>query len=169
MKKSDLEGYIENGMSQRQMAIKLNKSHGSIKYWLKKFNLETNLTINPCKSHECLCGETSPKNFYGTRKSECKVCENIKNIQKSKDNKLFGVTILGGECLHCGYKKCIGALEFHHLEPKYKDPDFTGLRCWSKKRIEKELKKCILLCGNCHSEEHERLEEVRLREINMLV
>jgi predicted HNH restriction endonuclease len=63
----------------------------------------------------------------------------------------------GGRCVLCGYKKCPGALEFHHLDPKTKDKNLkTGnIRSWD--RIKKELEKCILLCSNCHRELHEEL------------
>lgn len=56
----------------------------------------------------------------------------------------------GGKCLHCGYKKYIGALEFHHLGKKrFKVGDAP-----SRKEAFHEIKQCILLCSNCHRELH---------------
>lgn len=61
----------------------------------------------------------------------------------------------GGHCYYCGYAKCIGALEFHHIQENTKEFDLStrGLtRSWEK--IKDELKKCILVCANCHREIH---------------
>jgi len=61
----------------------------------------------------------------------------------------------GGKCWLCGYAKCARALSFHHLDPTQKDfglSDKGWTRSWEK--IERELKKCILLCANCHMEVH---------------
>ena len=35
-----------------------------------------------------------------------------------------------------------------------KDHDFPHIRYWSWKRIEKEIKGCVLLCKNCHAALH---------------
>ena len=68
--------------------------------------------------------------------------------------KEMAVEFLGGKCRSCGYHKCIAALQFHHIDPKIKDRSIKDLICGSWKRIEKELKKCVLLCANCHFELH---------------
>ncbi len=66
------------------------------------------------------------------------------------------VESMGGKCYICGYSKCVNALEFHHLDPKEKDFGISSTRAnpksWDK--IVDELKKCILLCSNCHQEVH---------------
>lgn len=63
----------------------------------------------------------------------------------------------GGKCQRCGYNKCEGALQFHHLDPSQKD--FTiGQQNINNQfditSLYKEVDKCILLCANCHAEEH---------------
>ena len=70
--------------------------------------------------------------------------------------KLEVINSLGGCCSRCGYKKNISALEFHHLDPNEKEFQ-VDLRHFSNSNLEKlkqELNKCILLCANCHREEH---------------
>ena len=65
----------------------------------------------------------------------------------------------GGSCIKCGYNKCIGALEFHHMDPSNKD--FTLSHIKSGKfddRVKNELDKCILVCANCHRGIHEKLQ-----------
>jgi 5-methylcytosine-specific restriction endonuclease McrA len=67
------------------------------------------------------------------------------------------VQIFGGRCLRCGYNKCLRALHFHHVDPASKEfgiADKGSTRAWSK--TEAELKKCILLCSNCHAEEEDK-------------
>lgn len=57
--------------------------------------------------------------------------------------------------MRCGYDKCPAALEFHHLDPSKKSFTIGDEKTHkSQKYIEKEIKKCILICANCHAEEH---------------
>lgn len=62
----------------------------------------------------------------------------------------------GGECVKCGYKKCTQALQFHHTNPDEKDFTISG-KSWSFERLKKEVDKCILVCSNCHTEIHEKI------------
>lgn len=66
------------------------------------------------------------------------------------------VNLLGGRCKSCGYNKNLGALQFHHTNPSNKitQLDVRNLtnRKWSF--IMEEVKKCELLCSNCHAEKH---------------
>jgi len=67
----------------------------------------------------------------------------------------MAISYLGGECHECGYKKCVAALDFHHLEEDKKKFGLSqeGLtRSWIKTK--RELQKCVLLCANCHRELH---------------
>ena len=61
----------------------------------------------------------------------------------------------GGKCenLHCGYDRCIEALEFHHLDPNEKDFGIGG-STRSFEFLKKEVDKCVMLCSNCHKEVH---------------
>ena len=63
---------------------------------------------------------------------------------------------LGGKCALCGYSKCDGALEFHHIDPSIKDFHWGtingNIRGW--KTIAAEMEKCICVCSNCHREVH---------------
>ena len=79
---------------------------------------------------------------------------------KRKVLKKKAVDFLGGKCSKCGYNKCMAALDFHHKQKRenhHKENDIsvmiTALKHWEV--IKKELKKCILLCANCHRELHE--------------
>jgi hypothetical protein len=88
-----------------------------------------------------------------TNSYRCKKCRNDATSEKRRRLKLQAIEYLGGKCKKCGYKKCVAALEFHH---KNGTKDFAigeaTTKSWDK--IKKELDKCILLCANCHREEH---------------
>lgn len=67
----------------------------------------------------------------------------------------LAVDLKGGQCQVCGYRKYIGALEFHHPDPSKKDFSISadGLtRSWD--RVKAEVEKCVLICANCHREIH---------------
>lgn len=64
----------------------------------------------------------------------------------------------GNRCGLCGYARCAGALEFHHLDPTSKDFSISSWRhvcAWDKLVV--EVRKCVLLCANCHREVHHGL------------
>lgn len=58
-------------------------------------------------------------------------------------------------CIKCGYDKNFGAIEFHHRNPEKKETTINKLlmRKPTPERI-KELKKCDVICANCHREIH---------------
>jgi len=84
--------------------------------------------------------------------------------------KLKFVEMLGGCCNKCGYNKNLAALEFNHLDPSNKSfsLDCRKLSNTNEKDLLEELKKCELLCANCHREHH-YLEMDTIYVKNMLV
>jgi|SRR3990167_525745 len=72
------------------------------------------------------------------------------------------VESLGGKCVCCGYNKYIGALECHHVEKDKKRFTIGSVRANSVswKVITEELRKCILVCSNCHKEIEHGIREV---------
>ena len=59
----------------------------------------------------------------------------------------------GGCCRLCRYDRCLAALQFHHLDPSAKQFGVgqDGV-ARSIERLRAEVRKCILLCSNCHAE-----------------
>jgi len=55
-------------------------------------------------------------------------------------------------CKHCGYKKCVQALESHHIKSNEKDNHIARMVCdgVSIRRIKAEVRKCWVLCPYCH-------------------
>ena len=75
--------------------------------------------------------------------------------KRRRYTKETAVAYKGGRCFICGYKECIDALEFHHLESYKKD--FGVAKSGYTRRLTKVLKevdKCVLVCSNCHREIH---------------
>ncbi len=60
------------------------------------------------------------------------------------------IALLGGKCVICGYDKCPAAFDFHHMDPTQKDFVISSKMSWEA--IVEELKKCVLVCANCHRE-----------------
>jgi len=79
-----------------------------------------------------------------------------------RNKKLKAVEYKGGKCEKCGYNKCLRALQFHHIDPKTKEfgISYAGGLTKNWKDLKPELDKCMLLCSNCHFEEHERLDNI---------
>lgn len=76
--------------------------------------------------------------------------------------KLRIVEAMGGECQCCGYNKCVNSLDLHHINPEEKNFSFGKMRANPKswKKVVEELKKCVLLCRNCHGEIHAGVTEL---------
>ena len=91
---------------------------------------------------------------YKDKTPEEKAKFNAYCINRWRRRKQDAITYKGGKCFICGYKNCPDVLEFHHLDPSCKDVDWKKLRLRSWSSITSELDKCILLCANCHREEH---------------
>ena len=53
MEKQELEKLLSEGLSSREIAIKLGKSQTTIKYWVNKLGLKFNGTIKNCNKIDC--------------------------------------------------------------------------------------------------------------------
>jgi len=94
-----------------------------------------------------------------------KSSEKVKKWRKNSKKKI--VDALGGKCRVCGYNKCHQALDVHHVDPSKKEFSFGAYRAspksWEKAKV--ELKKCVLLCGNCHAEVHDGILDISHLEL----
>lgn len=78
----------------------------------------------------------------------------MRGVRRSNKKRL--VALLGGCCHYCGYDTCLGALEFHHVDPSKKRFNIGGkaLKVLPFDELVKEAKKCVLACSRCHREVH---------------
>ena len=61
---------------------------------------------------------------------------------------------LGGACMLCGYAKSQRNLTFHHVNEKaFPLPERAFQFSWNK--LIPEMRKCVLVCHNCHGEIHD--------------
>lgn len=112
-------------------------------------------------SNRKYCLDCSPFKQHNTRKlhmerpdGEVKSKIATERVQsRRKTLKAMAIAYKGGSCCICGYNRCIGALEFHHIDPSKKSFGLAArgfTRSWES--IKQEIDKCILVCSNCHRE-----------------
>lgn len=118
----------------------------------KCITCDANLNNNKIKFCSNKCKQ---KSYYDNNSDKSK----IKNYNKrtiGQKRKYYFITLKGGGCEVCGYKKNMTALEFHHINPKDKKFE-VNLNSLSSRNLDVlllELNKCKLLCSNCHREHH---------------
>lgn len=97
--------------------------------------------------------------------SHCKECRNKSRRENPRTNqyavdrercyreKMNNLKISIG-CQVCGYNKTHFALHFHHLNPAIKKYTIAAAihKVLNREKMIEELKKCIVVCGNCHGE-----------------
>lgn len=129
-----------------------------------KYNASKRTTPRVTENPFCnTCGILKTKeNTYspadGKWAPTCRECRQEIGRRSQEGLKQGCVDYKGGCCQVCGYNKCLAALDFHHLDPTEKD--FTVARKKLNIKDDKmraELDKCVLLCANCHREEHRLL------------
>jgi hypothetical protein len=96
----------------------------------------------------------------------CWQCRKQFQNAKRKNRKALLVKQFGNKCNICGYNKYLGALQFHHLDPKSKLFEL-GVREIRRSRsaILAEAKKCILLCANCHTEVENKITIISAKHL----
>lgn len=64
-------------------------------------------------------------------------------------------------CEICGYKEYSEALDFHHKDEKEKHVSVSATMTFNLKTIFKEIRKCILVCANCHRVLHRKARDAK--------
>lgn len=79
--------------------------------------------------------------------------EDVSNYRRRR--KINLINVLGGKCQICGFNNFPDALEFHHEDPNQKDYGLASKgTCHDIETDLNEVKKCFLLCANCHRGVH---------------
>ncbi|MAE81259.1 MAG: hypothetical protein CMB80_00890 [Flammeovirgaceae bacterium] len=91
--------------------------------------------------------------------SRNRVCPRCRFVKKRHAQRKKALDLTGAKCCICGYNTSIKALAFHHVDRAKKVFNLSANwhRPWEQ--IEAELKKCILVCCNCHAETHDNLHD----------
>lgn len=158
MEKELLLSMLNDNKSLRQISKITGKSLTSIRYWKSKYELDKisnficEVCQNPLAGKQTKFCSVKCKQQTTNFKHQNYISQQERGIERKK--KL--IEIKGGCCIDCGYKKNISALEFHHLNPEDKLFGIDIRKCsnlqWDK--LVEEVKKCVLLCANCHRERH---------------
>lgn len=107
-----------------------------------------------CKYRNCDIEPPNKKN--GTPYAYCSAnCKSAEGVYRFRERlRVLIRNELGGQCKRCGWSDHPAGLVVHHVDPSKKE---FSLETGSMKSIQKaleELKKCVLLCANCHSIVH---------------
>lgn len=79
--------------------------------------------------------------------------EKVSEFRRRRKENL--IKVMGCKCAICGYDKFVGALEFHHINPEEKEYGIAANgTCHNIEKDLAEIKKCLLICANCHREIH---------------
>ena len=159
--RSELESLVEQGLSIRQIAHRLDRSPATIQHWLRTHGLKTSpsrysarggpkpsLLARECATH----GWTEHVRTGAAGRYRCKRCNSEAVAARRRRIKEILVAEAGGGCLLCGFDAYVGALQFHHREPAEKAFSLSRqgvTRSLSAARD--EARKCVLLCANCHA------------------
>ena len=110
------------------------------------------------------CKKSYPESYFGValttknkvyKRHKCKFCYlETKRIRKDNHREWLKNFKKSSVCNKCGVAD-YRVLEFHHLNEKEKDfsISFNYLNLGLDK-IKQEIKKCVILCANCHRITH---------------
>lgn len=160
-----LKKLVEDGLTIPQISREMEISESSVCRLLKKFSLKTKRHIDhqpDAITKKCrYCFQEKPIDefhFSGVagdvkyRRHKCKDCYFLmKCDRRLKIRKWFVDYKKALKCDSCG--NCdFRVLDFHHKDDN-KEADISEVVSssrWGKKRIMKEIEKCVVLCANCH-------------------
>jgi len=169
--KQEIIAMLSAGHTYREIVEALGCSKATISYHAQKNNLrpeENRAKFGTRGQRRCeFCGAyTKPGRKYCGQ-----ACVNkARGVPKPlgshvvawrQRNKLRAVEHMGGACVGCGYDTSVYSLVFHHVDPSTKSFTISqrGIcRAWAV--LVEELKKCILLCANCHGEVHDGIRHM---------
>lgn len=77
-------------------------------------------------------------------------CRNAAKCTQKRNVEIIHKEKLKRGCKCCGYKQHACALDFDHLNPRTKVRDIAKMHTTSIDVLFKEMRKCQVLCANCH-------------------
>jgi len=161
-----LELLVEEGASLSEMAHELDLSTSTVRYWLGEYGLITDsrkrrrVRVERARREgssrfEDECQRHGLTTFQVERSGavRCLRCRSDAVAKWRRRTKEKLVREAGGQCILCGYDRCVAALEFHHVDPSQKSFGLSvrGITR-SIEKLRREASKCVLLCATCHAE-----------------
>ena len=77
------------------------------------------------------------------------------NLKRREEHRQILISFLGGRCIKCG---STDRLEFDHVDPLTKLFSIGANLASSIDKLMIEIKKCQLLCHDCHEDRHNKKE-----------
>lgn len=160
-----LSDLVDEGLSIRQIAERLDRSPTTVRRWLGRYGLKTAGVRGrrPVKELEhdgpgdarlsCPRHGLTSHRWFSDRGYRCLRCRSMYVADRRRHIKASLVEEAGGRCTLCGYDRCLRALSFHHVDPTTKSFGIAlhgSARALARAR--EEARKCVLLCSNCHAE-----------------
>lgn len=155
-----LEELIARELSIRAIAAEVERSPATVRYWMRRYGLSTLPAVRRGQPRTAprrmdVCAVHGLTEFVGRAdgRGRCARCRAAAVSRWRREAKAILVAEAGGCCRVCGYDRCIGALEFHHVDPREKSFSLSsrGL-ARSIEALRDEAAKCVLVCSNCHAE-----------------
>ena len=108
------------------------------------------------------CNKRSFAKWYSLHKDKVLLRNKIRKKRDILDFENYKKTL---KCSICDESR-FWTLDFHHLDPATKEGTMSTL-CFtvSKKKLQLEIDKCIVLCSNCHRDLHynEKINKLLLK------
>lgn len=159
---SRLRALAESGATAVEIGRELDRSPSTVRYWLRRHGIKlangrgprrrshdgAKTAIFACKRHGMTEFALEGRGHY-----RCKRCRSAAVSKRRRVVKRRLVEEAGGACVICGYSRWVGALQFHHIDPRRKEFQIGEAgHSRSLARCRAEARKCVLLCANCHAE-----------------
>lgn len=178
--RAQIEPLVDQGATLREISGQLGVSISTVRNWIRRYGLQSPMRMRrrevdrliangvttirrKCRRH----GEAEFAIVGSERRLRCKKCRSEAVSHRRRKVKELLVAEAGGRCVLCGYDRCLAALEFHHLDPEEKSFGIA-MRGVTRAIAEarEEVRKCILVCGNCHAELEAGVATVPVESMN---
>lgn len=101
------------------------------------------------------CRHEKSRQYYNSNKEKMKSQSRTwKKTQRQKINEYKD----NCSCAKCGESRN-WLLDFHHIDPSKKSFQISQGEAKGWEKIKKEIKKCVVLCSNCHRDFHYQEKE----------
>lgn len=162
LRREQLQPLVDSGATLAEMAAQLDRSVSTVRYWLARHEIDLPNPPGPRKRScngakiarfECRRHGMTEFKLEGRGNYRCKRCRSAAVVDRRRKVKRKLVEEAGGACVLCGYRRWNGALQFHHVDPAHKQFQLSQRghsRALARSRA--EIRKCVLLCANCHAE-----------------
>lgn len=154
--KEQLQECIDLGYGEKRTSKKLGITQQTYRRWMNFYSLKSNCEERYKKQADHLQKCVSPNTCEICNQNKCRdtICKKCSSGLIGWGIKFILFEHCGGKCAKCGCDD-FRIMEFHHLNPSEKSFSIGGSFTYKDlKLVKEELKKCAMLCHNCHHLEH---------------